>query len=114
MRALPALSSAVQARRRARTGHKEATMPIAMLVDNPAGSQELYESIRKELGLEAPAGGILHLAGPSPNGGWRVIELFESQEDANRFLKERFGPALRAVGSMGSHRSRSSGQSRTT
>jgi hypothetical protein len=34
-------------------------MPIAMLVDNSAGSQELYESIRKELGLEAPAGGIL-------------------------------------------------------
>ena len=74
-------------------------MPIAMLVDNPAGSQELYDSLRKELGLEAPAGGILHLAGPSPNGGWRVIELFESQEDASRFLTERFGPALRAVGS---------------
>jgi hypothetical protein len=76
-------------------------MPIAMLVDNPAGSQELYDSLRKELGLEAPAGGILHLAGPSPNGGWRVIELFESPEDASRFLKERFGPALRAVGSTG-------------
>jgi hypothetical protein len=30
-----------------------------------------------------------------------VIELFESQEDANRFLKERFGPALRAVGFNG-------------
>ena len=76
-------------------------MPIAMLVDNPAGSQELYDGIRKELGLEAPAGGILHLAGPSPNGGWRVIELFESQEDASRFLRERFGPALRAVGFTG-------------
>jgi hypothetical protein len=76
-------------------------MPIAMLVDNPAGSLELYDSLRNELGLEAPAGGILHLAGPSPNGGWRVIELFESQEDASRFLTERFGPALRAVGATG-------------
>lgn len=76
-------------------------MTIAMLVDNPAGSPELYERIRKQLGLEAPAGGILHVAGPSPNGGWRVIELFESEEDAGRFLKERFGPALEALGFTG-------------
>ena len=77
-------------------------MAIAMLVDNPAGSQELYERIRKQLGgMEAPAGGILHIAGPSPNGGWRVIEVFESEEDAGRFVKERFGPALEAVGFAG-------------
>jgi hypothetical protein len=76
-------------------------MPIAMLVDNPEGSQELYERLRTQLGLEQPAGGILHVAGPSPNGGWRVIEVFASEEDASRFLKERFGPALEAVGFTG-------------
>ena len=54
-------------------------MAIAMLVDNPEGSRELYDRIRKQLELEAPAGGILHVAGPSPNGGWRVIEVFESK-----------------------------------
>jgi hypothetical protein len=74
---------------------------IAMLVDNPEGSPELYDRIRKQLGLEAPAGGILHLAGPSPNGGWRVIEVFESEADAGRFLEERFGPALEALGFVG-------------
>jgi hypothetical protein len=76
-------------------------MPIAMMVDNPAGSQEVYDRIRDHLGLERPAGGILHVAGPSPSGGWRVIEVFESQADASRFLKERFGPALKAVGFSG-------------
>lgn len=76
-------------------------MPIAMLIDNPEGSQEVYDKIRQHLGLDAPAGGILHVAGPSPNGGWRVIEVFESQEEANRFLKERFGPALKAAGFSG-------------
>ena len=76
-------------------------MPIAMLLDNPEGSQELYERLWKQLELEAPAGGILHVAGPSPNGGWRVVEVFESEEDAGRFLKERFGPALEAVGFAG-------------
>jgi hypothetical protein len=69
-----------------------------MMVDNPTGSREVYEKVREHLGLERPAGGILHLAGPSPSGGWRVIEIWESQEEANRFIKERFGPALMAVG----------------
>ncbi len=76
-------------------------MPIGMLVDNPEGSQELYDRLRKQMGLNAPAGGILPVGGPSPNGGWRVIEVFESEEDAGRFLKERFGPALEAVGFSG-------------
>jgi hypothetical protein len=73
-------------------------MAIAMMVDNPAGSQDLYESIRAHIGLEKPAGGIFHLAGPSPNGGWRVIEVWESQEAAEDFLQNRFMPALRALG----------------
>lgn len=73
-------------------------MPIASLVDNPHGSQEVYEKVREHLSLEAPAGGILHLAGPAPNGGWRVIEVWESEEDAWQFYKERLAPALEAAG----------------
>ena len=74
-------------------------MAVAMMVDNPAGSQELYEQIRAHLGLKKPAGGIFHVAGPSPNGGWRVIEVWESEEAASRFfLEERFMPALKARG----------------
>jgi hypothetical protein len=69
-----------------------------MLIDNPAGSRELYEALRAELRFDGPVGGAVHIAGPSPNGGWRVIELFESSEAASRFLTERFAPALRAVG----------------
>jgi hypothetical protein len=80
---------------------EEATVLIAMLVDNPEGSQEIYDKIREQLGLEKPAGGIFHVAGPSPNGGWRVIEVWESEEDAKRFLKERLEPALKAVGYSG-------------
>ena len=41
------------------------------------------------------------MAGPSPNGGWRVIEVWESVEEASRFLKEQFGPALKAGGFTG-------------
>ena len=75
-------------------------MAIAMMVDNPEGSREIYERVRGVLGLEKPAGGIFHVAGPSPNGGWRVIEVFESDEDAQRFV-ERLKPAFESVGSPG-------------
>jgi hypothetical protein len=70
---------------------------VATMVDNPEGSQEIYEKIRAHLGLEKPAGGIFHIAGPSPNGGWRVIEVWESEEEANRFFQERFVPVLLAL-----------------
>jgi hypothetical protein len=81
---------------------EEAHVPIAMMVDNPEGTQEVYDNVRDQLGLEdKPAGGIFHVAGPSPNGGWRVIEVWESQEDADRFVKERLGPAFAAVGVTG-------------
>jgi hypothetical protein len=73
-------------------------MTVAMVVDNPEGSQELYEKVRKQLGLEAPAGGIFHLAGPSPEGGWRVLEVWESEDDARRFREERLLPAFDAAG----------------
>jgi hypothetical protein len=73
-------------------------MAVAMLIDNPNGSPEIYEQLRERIGLDKPAGGIFHVAGPSPNGGWRVIEIWESQEDAKRFLAERLRPAAEAVG----------------
>ena len=76
-------------------------MTVAMMIDNPAGSQELYEALRAELQFDGPVGGTVHIAGPSPNGGWRVIEIFESSEAASRFLKERFAPALAALGYTG-------------
>ncbi|HWL34497.1 MAG TPA: hypothetical protein VNP89_12925 [Gaiellaceae bacterium] len=73
-------------------------MAVAMLIDNPDGSQEIYEQLRERIGLDKPAGGIFHVAGPSPNGGWRVIEIWETEDAAKRFLAERLGPAAEAVG----------------
>lgn len=76
-------------------------MAVVMMVDNPEGSQEVYDKVRAHLGIEQPAGGIFHVAGPSPTGGFRVIELWESEEDARTFLRERFAPALQAIGESG-------------
>ena len=76
-------------------------MTVVMMVDNPEGSPEVYDKVRAHLGIEAPAGGIFHVAGPSPTGGFRVIELWESEAHARTFLRERFAPALQAIGVSG-------------
>jgi hypothetical protein len=41
-------------------------MAVAMLVDNPEGSQETYDRVRERLGLKRPAGGIFHVGAPPP------------------------------------------------
>jgi hypothetical protein len=71
---------------------------VAVLVESTKCSREAYERIRRRLGSRKPAGGIFHIAGPSPNGGWRVVEVWESEEDADRFFRQQFIPALREAG----------------
>ena len=87
-------------------------MAVAMLVDNPGGSEETYEKVRERLGLDRPAGGIFHVAGPSPNGGWRVIEVWESEEDAKRCVDACGPPSRRSAPQRPLHPS--SGQCITT
>ena len=41
-----------------------------------------------------PAGLHTHLAGPTEGGGWIVVEVWETQEDQDEFMKTRLGPAL--------------------
>ena len=76
-------------------------MPVAKLVDNPEGTAEAYEAVRARIGLEQPVGSILHVAGPGPNGGFRVIELWGSREEAGRSIREHLRPAFEAAGIPG-------------
>jgi hypothetical protein len=74
-------------------------MSVVMMIDNPNGSPELYARMVEQ--LHPPVGGIAHIAGPGPEGGWRVLEVWDSEDEARRFLRERFAPALRAAGAQG-------------
>ena len=49
------------------------------------------------VGEEVPRGCYYHIAGPI-DGGWRVIEVWESEEAQGRFQAERLNPAFEAVG----------------
>ena len=76
-------------------------MAFVRLFDNPEGTQEQYDAASQQLGITAdtiPDGGVLHVAGPSPSGGWRVVEVWESEEAARAFDEETLLPLLKSVG----------------
>jgi hypothetical protein len=69
-------------------------MPIAMLMEIPGCTQQQYDDVMAELRLEGmPAGGICHVAAPM-EGGWRVLDVWESQEQFDRFYEDKLHGAL--------------------
>ncbi len=74
-------------------------MAIAMLFEVPGLTPEQYDALAREVGLPAP-GQIFHLGGPM-EGGWRVLEVWESQEAADTFYHERLQQALQNAGITG-------------
>jgi hypothetical protein len=56
-----------------------------------------YRRITDGLGAEPPSGLIVHLAIERPEGGLRYIDLWESQEDCDRFSEERLHPVVHGL-----------------
>jgi hypothetical protein len=61
-------------------------------VEDIAASWEQYERFAAALEGPAPAGLIVHAAGPTDEG-FRIIALWESEEAWHRFLAERLASA---------------------
>jgi hypothetical protein len=73
-------------------------MPVAMLMEMPGVTEEQYDRVMRELQLETmPEGGISHIAAPM-EGGWRVLDVWETREDFERFYQDRLAAALEKVG----------------
>jgi hypothetical protein len=53
-----------------------------------------YRRITDGLGTEPPKGLIAHLAIERPEGGLRYIDVWESEEDWDRFADERLHPVV--------------------
>jgi hypothetical protein len=65
-------------------------------------TQEQYDAVMERLRLDEdpPDGGMFHLAGPG-EGGWRVVDVWESQEHFERFMNERLAATTQEVGLQG-------------
>jgi hypothetical protein len=61
-------------------------MAIAMMVEIPGLTQEQYETAVQQVNQAgSPVGGALVHAAGSMEGGWRVLEVWESQAVADAF-----------------------------
>ncbi|MFC4529245.1 hypothetical protein [Sphaerisporangium dianthi] len=69
-------------------------MPFGVLQEMPGVSEEEYLQVEKHLGPDRPPGLLAHVAGPA-EGGWRIINIWESEEAFRRFQSERL---IRAAG----------------
>jgi hypothetical protein len=78
---------------------EETPVAIGMIIDFPGGTQEQYEAVLEQLNLggRMAPGGIFHAAGPI-DGGWRVVDVWESQQAFDILLGERLEQALRNAG----------------
>ncbi len=72
-------------------------MAIVMIVQPPV-SRETYEAVSAKVDAEGnpPPGLILHCAG-DVDGKLQIIEVWESEEQSQRFGEERLGPAIAEV-----------------
>jgi hypothetical protein len=76
-------------------------MAVAIVMDFPGGTRQQYDQVvaRMHLGGLLPPGAIHHTAGPTDDG-WRIVDVWESREQFERFAGERIGP-LTADAGMG-------------
>jgi hypothetical protein len=56
-----------------------------------------YKRITDELGSDLAPGLIVHLAIERPEGGLRYLDVWESQEDCERFTEERLHPVVHTL-----------------
>jgi hypothetical protein len=79
------------------TEGRHRSMAIAFLQELPGMTQEHYDQVVETLRGKRAQGRIFHVAGPM-EGGWRVVDVWESQEAVNKFFQELLGPAFQEAG----------------
>jgi hypothetical protein len=61
---------------------------VVVVFDFEHGTQEMYDQVWDEIrasGNENPKGLIYHVGAPKPNGGWLVVDVWESEQAFQEF-----------------------------
>lgn len=71
-------------------------MPVLMIGDVPNLTGEIYGSLLGPMKpvMQAAHGFIAHSGGPGPNGAWRIVEMWDSEADAQTWFDENVKPSL--------------------
>ena len=76
-------------------------MPVAVVQDWVAGGDDTsnYDALHERITASGPIEGFLvHTAGATPDGGFRIFEVWQSEEAFQRFVQERLMPLLQELG----------------
>ena len=70
-------------------------MPIMMISEVAGQTAEGYDQLFAVVGeaLATAPGFVVHSSHPT-EGGWRIVEIWDSREDAGRFFAEHIAPHL--------------------
>ena len=71
-------------------------MAVLMIGEVPGLTEEMYAGMMGQMQavLRGSKGFVSHAGGPSPSGGWRVVEIWESKEDGDAFFDANVKPNL--------------------
>ena len=71
-------------------------MAVLMIAEVPNLTEEVYGGMIGQMKplMQAAKGFISHAGGPSPDGGWRVVEVWETEEDGQTWFSESVEPNL--------------------
>ena len=74
-------------------------MAIGLRLKFEGGTQDQYDAMHSHMGIDAnpPEGLIFHASGPI-EGGWGIIDFWESRDHFDRFQSGRLGPAIGELG----------------
>ena len=79
-------------------------MAVGIQMDFEGGTYEQYDEVLRKMGLAqmgpGPAGLISHYATVT-DSGLRVVDVWQSQEQFERFAEEQIGPICQEVGLTG-------------
>ena len=72
---------------------------MAVVVVGMAPDQETYDKVSSQLmeSEQLPEGCLVHIASPT-SGGFRVITVWDSEDQYRQFREEKLMPAFREVG----------------
>ena len=71
-------------------------MAIGVIFDAPGVTEEQYERVGAQLRPLLPPQLLAHVAGPR-EGGWVVVEVWESEAAMRTFIEQHAGAALQAA-----------------
>jgi hypothetical protein len=76
-------------------------MAVAVLLDLPGVTPEIYDAVVEEMNLggRPPEGATYHVAGPT-EGGFRVVDVWESREQFEQFARDHISPLMQKHGAQ--------------